>query len=91
MEDSHVVAALLRKMHEAKQSGDETVKIWGTGKARREFIYVDDLVDACLFLMQHYSGEDPVNIGSGTALSISVVAETMRGNRISRQASILTT
>ena len=82
------MAALLRKMHEAKQSGDETVKIWGTGKARREFIYVDDLADACLFLMQHYSGEDPVNIGSGTALSISVVAETMRGNRISRQASI---
>ena len=69
--NSHVVAALMRRMHEAKLNGDREVKIWGTGKPRREFIYVDDLADACLFLMKLYNEEEPLNIGSGTTLSIS--------------------
>ena len=77
-EDSHVVAALLRKMHKAKQNGDEVVQLWGTGKPRREFIYVEDLADACLFLVEHYSGDDPVNVGTGTAMSIAAVAETLK-------------
>lgn len=82
-DNSHVVAALIRKMHEANLNGDSTVKIWGTGKPRREFIYVDDLADACQFLMEHYSDEDPVNIGSGIALSVSDLAKAYRGdNRI---------
>jgi GDP-L-fucose synthase len=78
LENSHVIAALIRKMHEAKINGNNTVEIWGTGKPRREFIYVDDLADACLFLMSHYNDEEPINIGSGTSLSISVLAETIR-------------
>ncbi len=77
-ENSHVIAALIRKMHEAKQNGNSTVEIWGTGKPRREFIYVDDLADACLFLMDHYNNEEPVNIGSGAAMSISDLAETIK-------------
>ena len=78
VKNSHVVAALMRKMHEAKQNGNSAVEIWGTGKPRREFIYVDDLADACQFLMEHYSDENPVNIGSGTALSISDLAKTIK-------------
>ena len=76
--NSHVVAALMRKMHEAKKNGNNTVEIWGTGKPRREFIYVDDLADACLFLMSHYDNEEPINIGSGTALSISRLATIIK-------------
>jgi GDP-L-fucose synthase len=76
--NSHVVAALMRKMHEAKKNGNNTVEIWGTGKPRREFIYVDDLADACLFLMSHYDDEEPINIGSGTALSISRLATIIK-------------
>ncbi len=76
--NSHVVAALMRRMHEAKQNGNSTVEIWGTGKPRRDFIFVDDLADACLFLMDHYNDEEPINIGSGTSLPISVLAETIR-------------
>jgi len=76
--NSHVVAALMRKMHEAKINGNNTVEIWGTGKPRREFIYVDDLADACLFLMSHYDDEEPINIGSGAALSISDLAEIIK-------------
>jgi len=77
-ENSHVVAALMKRMHEAKKNGNNTVEIWGTGKPRREFIYVDDLADACLFLMSHYDDEEPINIGSGTALSISRLATIIR-------------
>jgi len=76
--NSHVVAALIRKMHEAKKNGNDTVEIWGTGNPRREFIYVDDLADACLFLMDHYDDEEPINIGSGSALSISILATIIR-------------
>tara|TARA_B100001964_G_scaffold234423_1_gene293062 strand:- start:69 stop:1019 length:951 start_codon:yes stop_codon:yes gene_type:complete len=76
--NSHVVAALMRKMHEAKKNGNDTVEIWGTGKPKREFIYVRDLADACLFLMVHYDDESPINIGSGTTMSISDLATVIK-------------
>lgn len=66
---SHVLPALIRKVHEAKLGGS-AVEIWGTGSPLREFLYVDDCADACLHLMQHYSGDLPINIGSGEELSI---------------------
>jgi len=78
VKNSHVVAALMRKMHEAKQNGNSAVEIWGTGKPRREFIYVADLADACIFLMKHYNDEEPINIGSGNTLSISDLAMVIR-------------
>jgi GDP-L-fucose synthase len=66
---SHVLPALIRKVHEAKQSG-APVTIWGTGAPLREFMHVDDCADACVFLMRHYSEEQPVNIGAGAEISI---------------------
>ena len=78
VKNSHVVAALMRKMYKAKQNGNSTVEIWGTGKPKREFIYVDDLADACLFLMDHYNNEEPVNIGNGAAMSISDLANKIK-------------
>lgn len=66
---SHVLPALIRKVHEAKQNGS-AVEIWGTGSPLREFLYVDDCADACIHLMQHYSGDMPVNVGSGEEISI---------------------
>ena len=74
LENSHVVSALLRKFDEAQQAGAESVSIWGSGRARREFIYVDDLADGCLFLMDRYDGDDPINVGSGTDHSIAELA-----------------
>lgn len=68
-EGSHVLPALIRKVHEAKASGGP-VRVWGTGSPRREFLYVDDCAEACVHLMQRYSGESPVNVGSGADLSI---------------------
>jgi len=59
LETSHVLPALLRKFHEAKINGDQEVVIWGTGKPRREFLYVDDLADACVHLIKNYSDEGP--------------------------------
>src|SRR3954453_18805585 len=76
-ENSHVPAALIRRMHEAKKSGASSVTIWGTGKPRREFLCADDLADACVFLMQRYSGEEMVNIGIGTDMTIAEFAETI--------------
>ncbi len=64
-EDSHVISALMRRMHEAKQKGMKEVTVWGTGKPRREFIYTDDLADACIFIMKRYEGIEPINLGSG--------------------------
>ena len=75
---SHVLPALLRRFHEAKQKGRPEVIIWGSGTPRREFLHSDDLADACLFLMDHYNNEEPVNIGSGAAMSISDLAETIK-------------
>jgi GDP-L-fucose synthase len=74
---SHVPAALIRRMHEAKRSGAPTVTIWGTGTPRREFLSADDLADACVFLMQRYSGEEMVNIGIGTDMTIAEFASTI--------------
>jgi len=71
---SHVVAALIAKIHRAKQEGAPAVEIWGTGKPRREFLYVDDLADAIVFLMKHYSAEPHVNIGCGSDISIKEFA-----------------
>jgi GDP-L-fucose synthase len=73
-EHSHVPAALIRRFHEAKTSGQPTVVVWGTGKPRREFLAVDDLADACVFLMKTYSGEQALNVGTGTDVSIGEFA-----------------
>jgi GDP-L-fucose synthase len=72
---SHVVPALIAKTHRAKLSGAKEVEIWGTGTPRREFMHVDDLADALVFLMEHYSGESPINIGCGEDVSIRELAE----------------
>ena len=72
---SHVLPALMRKMHAAKLAGADTVTLWGSGTPRREFLYVDDLADALVFLMRHYSTEGPINVGTGEELSIRELAE----------------
>ena len=72
--DSHVLPALMRKCHEAKLAEAQAVEVWGTGKPRREFLHVDDLADACLFLMERYSEERPINVGWGEDLSIAELA-----------------
>ncbi len=75
LQNSHVVPALLRKFHEAKASGAATVTCWGSGSPRREFLHVDDLAAACLFLMEEYDGRDFVNVGTGDDLPIRELAE----------------
>jgi GDP-L-fucose synthase len=76
-EHSHVVAALLRRFHEAKKYGSPEVIVWGTGTPRREFLFVDDLADACIFLMKTYSAPGIVNIGTGEDISISDFAHVV--------------
>ena len=78
-ENSHVVGALMARMRAARADGDESLAIWGTGKARREFLYVDDVADAAVFLMQGHSWEGPLNIGSGMAVSIAELAGMLQG------------
>ena len=78
-EKSHVIPAMLRKMHEARVAGEPSVTLWGTGRPLREFLHVDDLAEALLFLMQHYSDESHVNVGVGEDISIRELAETIRG------------
>lgn len=78
LEDSHAAAALIRRMHDAKESGAAAIDIWGSGRQRREFIFADDLADACLFAMEHYDGLDPINLGGGTDLSIEELANHIR-------------
>ena len=75
LQNSHVVPALIRKFHEAKVNGDPTVTCWGTGSPRREFLHVDDLAEACLFLMKEYDGKAFVNVGTGSDLPIKELAE----------------
>ena len=75
LETSHVLAALIRKFDDAVRNDAPTVRVWGTGRPRREFLHVDDLADACIFLMQHYDDGDIVNIGWGRDISIAEVAE----------------
>jgi GDP-L-fucose synthase len=78
-EYSHVVAALIRRFHEAKVSGAADVVVWGTGTPRREFLYVDDLADACVHLMKTYSSEELVNIGTGKDITIAEFARVVAG------------
>ena len=79
LQNSHVLPALIRKFHEAKASGAESVEVWGSGKPRREFLHVDDLADACVFLMQNYSSPDIVNVGWGKDISIGELADLISG------------
>lgn len=76
--NSHVLAALVRKFHECKAGGGRTVTIWGTGRPRRELLYVDDLADACLFLLEHYDEIEPINVGTGHDVSIAELADLVR-------------
>lgn len=78
LQNSHVLPALIRKFHEAKVSGAKEVVCWGTGAPLREFLYADDLARACLFLMQHYSEEQFINVGFGSDVSIRELAETVK-------------
>ena len=77
-ENSHVPAALLSRFHEAKIKGADSVNVWGTGKPCREFLHVDDLAEACLFLLQNYSGSQHINVGTGSDISIADFASLLR-------------
>ena len=76
--NSHVLPALIRKIHEAKESESEYVEIWGTGRVKREFLYIDDLAKACVFLMNNYNDNEIVNIGTGKDISIKELASTIK-------------
>lgn len=76
-ENSHVLPAMLRRLHEAKVSGANTVTMWGSGTPRREFLHVDDLAAACVFLLETYDGEVPLNVGCGTDVTIKELAESI--------------
>lgn len=78
LQGSHVLPALIRKFHEAKKNGSKEVVMWGTGTPKREFLHVDDLAEACIFLMQTYSDAEIVNVGSGTDVTIRELAEMVR-------------
>ena len=78
LEDSHVVPALIRKMHEGKEMGTDTVEIWGSGNPRRDVVFVDDLADACIFVMCQYAEAQPINIGSGADLTIREIAMVIK-------------
>ena len=78
LEKSHVLPALIRKFHEAKIAGMATVTVWGSGKPLREFLHVDDCAEACVFLLENYAGNDIVNIGTGSDISIAALAELVR-------------
>lgn len=77
-ENSHVLPALIRRFHEAKALGSPQVVVWGTGTPLREFLHVDDLADACVYLMQTYDGDETVNIGTGKDLSIGALAQLVK-------------
>lgn len=78
LQTSHVLPALIRKFHEAEERDEPAVTVWGTGTPRREFLHVDDLAGACVFLMENYSGDDPVNVGTGEDVSIAELAGLVR-------------
>jgi len=75
---SHVLPGLIRRFHDAKTQGAAAATVWGSGRPKREFLHVDDLADACLFLMEHYDGDDHINVGTGEDLSIRELAEMVR-------------
>lgn len=77
-EHSHVLPALIRRFHEAKENNAKEVVIWGTGTPLREFLYVDDLAEACVYLMNNYSGNETVNLGTGKEVTIKELAETVK-------------
>jgi GDP-L-fucose synthase len=85
---AHVAAALLRRIHDARETDAPSIEIWGSGRPRREFLYVDDLADACVFVMRQYTGDAPINIGTGTTTSIAELADLIcdvvgyKGNRL---------
>lgn len=78
LNNSHVLPALLRKFHTAKVNGDEEVIVWGSGKPMREFLFVDDLAEACVFLMKSYDGEEWMNVGTGKDVTILELAQTIK-------------
>lgn len=78
LQSSHVMPALIRKFHEAKLSNQSSVEVWGTGTPKREFLYSDDLADACVYLMNHYNDDEIINIGVGEDVSIKELAETVQ-------------
>jgi GDP-L-fucose synthase len=77
-ENSHVLPALMRRLHEAKVNGAKEVVVWGTGSPSREFLHVDDLADAVVFMMEKYSGLEHLNAGSGKEVTIKELAESMK-------------
>jgi GDP-L-fucose synthase len=79
LNSSHVLPALIRKFHEAKECNADYVEIWGSGKPLREFLYVDDMADACVYLMEHYNEEQHINIGTGEEISIAELASIIKG------------
>ena len=80
---------MIRRFHEAKQSGAPTVTLWGSGTPRREFLHVDDLAAACLHLLEHYDDPAPINVGTGADLTIRELAETVAERRRLRRAARL--
>ena len=78
LQNSHVLPAMIRKFHEAKERGDQSMELWGTGSPMREFLYADDLAEACLFLMETYNESELVNIGTGVDVTIKELAETVQ-------------
>jgi GDP-L-fucose synthase len=78
LQSSHVLPALIRKFHEAKLASAPTVTCWGSGTPRREFLYADDLARACVFLLEHYDAEEPINVGCGSDVTIKELAETVK-------------
>ena len=78
LKGSHVMPAMIRKFHDAKVNNLPTVELWGTGTPLREFLYVDDMADACVFLLENYDGEQHVNIGTGKEITIKQLAETVK-------------
>ena len=77
LRNSHVLPALIRKVHEAKQAGAKCIAVWGSGNPRREFLHTDDLADACVFLLEHYDQPDLINVGCGEDVTIRELAETV--------------
>ena len=78
LQSSHVLPAMIRKFHDAKEQGRTEVELWGTGSPKREFLHVDDLADACVFLMEHYDAAEHINVGTGEDLTIRELAEMVR-------------
>lgn len=78
LQNSHVLPAMIRKFHEAKEQGDASMELWGSGSPMREFLYADDLAEACMFLMENYSDPELVNIGTGEDVTIKALAETVK-------------